>query len=400
MGPPQQIYRLQPDSELGRGETPSQTGARHQGPAPRGPGTEPARPDGAGPMVIKIVIIVLTLAGMILAVRACNRSSPPESETENTEQPAPSGTGGAQAATGEEGTNATVTGAEPGASTGTGADSAGSGAPQGAPADVGPKSGGASPQPSSAGAGVADGSIPQEMREAARQARPPDGLSDQPTTDAVSVFEALLRETLWEARTLHAMAVPYMSAEDRSTAEAWERRIDIAKGFGPHYEDAITLSARLSADSACHLIAGLATSRAVAAKVLACRPDDNDPFRVGYPAVLGHYSELQVRAWCLLLRESGAGGLSLAQRLEAELSSLPPGPSIDRSMAAMNLLVQTLAGVGQTMKKWNASRSTLAAIENTMQNDLRSARGVFPRCLILTRGRAASLRHLATGESP
>jgi hypothetical protein len=195
------------------------------------------------------------------------------------------------------------------------------------------------------------------------------------------------------------MALPYMSGKDRSTAEVWERQIDIAKGFGPHYEDAITLSARLSADSACHLIAGLATSRAVAAKVLACRPDDNDRFRIGYPAVLGHYSELQVRAWCLLLRESGAGGLSLAQRLEAELSSLPPGPSIDRSMVAMNLLVRTLAGVGQTMKKWNASRSALDAIENTMQNDLRSARGVFPRCLILTRGRAASLRHLATGES-
>ncbi len=401
---PDKVYKLDPTATPeGRTSSSGPTA----GPRPPVLRHRPTAGDGSsngnGPIALKIVIVCLTLVALFAVLRACRQivePTPPQQDESRGD-----GVGATNSV--RDGGPVGVSPVKPstGAATNAPAASAGS-AEEPRPSPPGP-AGGSMEEPSGkpgppggpeTGSGVP--TISQEVRDAARSAKPPSGLATRPSDSGITIFEALLRESLWEAQTLFTLADPYLSAADRTEAVQMLSLIGQTEGRTKYLEPDITASAQLSAELTCKLVGGLLPDRAAAKKARHLVPSEYAGINTGYPALLGDYAESQVQAWCLLLRASGNAGVSHAQRIEAELSSLPQGPSIQRSEAALNLAISTLARVGLTIKQWNASRPVLDQIEARKEQELRSARGVFARHLVLMRAKTATLRHVATGDSP
>jgi hypothetical protein len=216
--------------------------------------------------------------------------------------------------------------------------------------------------------------------------------------DDLSVYEALMRQLHWGASTLYVLTSTNLESNERELADVMLSRIDTQEAPGPFYQFYIRDLGNLSAVLTCNLVASLVSSPSLKSKALSCSPTQQVKYETGYPAVLGTFAEAEVEAWCQFLRDRGAGGASNAQRIEAELRSLPMGPSLERSATALELQRKTLSKVAERLLGDNYSPEVIQRLDIEVTRRLRDSNEVFYQYYIATKAKNQALRYVLLGE--
>lgn len=365
------------------------------------------RPSGdvenqTAPLVLKIVIIGITVLALIFAVRMCQRMSDTSGvEHSSSSSPASSaGGGGESGANGGQADTAgsggspsptdtqteTSTAAEPGAGVATAAEEPSS---TESPAPGNPASPPGSLAPSA------------ESREIARGIESPSRLTSTTSPSGVTTFEALFREIFLEAKILFALTESHLKPDERAYyANQIESIEKISVYLGPYYQSPIAESAIVSSALTCLLASHLASRPATAEAARSLTPSSQMNYTAGFPTILGDCAEIQIQAWCLLLRDSGKAGNNEAERIEAGLRSLPPKSSMKRSLAALDLCMRTHVAIAKAIPTWKANPGVLQDIEARNQKEANIPTTVFGQHYARQRFKTAGVRYLATGESP
>ncbi len=362
---------------------------------PRKPGQAyVARPSNRGPLLLKIAIICITCFALIFAVRSCQRlsSQPFADSTHSSAEGQSKSEGGARLDVESEATDSR------------GVDDGG--VPQPEAKELPPREQDTT-MASDAEAGTSEKSqndklqFTDELIERVKSVQPSRGaVFSAIAPDDLSVYEALMRQLHWGASTLYVLTSTNLESNKRELADDMLSRIDTQEAPGPFYEFYIRDLGNLSAVLTCNLVASLVSSSSLKSKALSCSPAQQVKYETGYPAVLGTFAEAEVEAWCQFLCDGGVAGVSSAQRIEAELRSLPKGPSLQRSATAFELQRKTLSKVAERLRGENYSPEVIQRLDMEVTRQLRHSNEVFYQYYIATKAKNQALRYALLGEHP
>ncbi len=340
--------------------------------------------DDKTPVVIRTVIIVITILALFMAVKTVQRYIAEDSQTaSNTVGSDETGGMGAQDDNPADEASSSVSDSEDTANR----------APD-LPVQVDELSSDGTPKPDQAYS-----PSPDKLREA-RDLSLPRGIVKKPDADDTSVYAALLGQVYLEARTLHLLTADILDEPETQSIATSLRNFNNRDYDAPYFSDLIQSFSKLSARLTCLLLAGMSAKPEAKAMILEIAPDQTDRYAIGYPAIMGHYTEIKLKAWSIYLSFQGRKSTALAQRIEGELLSMQSLPRLVRTEKAMEIFRSILPRAGEATGLQSISSPGWSRILTAEKDALGAAPSLMHRLWGRSRSCTDSVRYVLTGQMP
>lgn len=343
-----------------------------------------SKKDDKTPVMIRTVIIVITILALFMAIKTVQRYIDEDNQTASNVV-ASDKTGGM----GEQDDNPADE-ASYGVSEGEGTPSS---APD-LPVQVDELSSDGTPKPDQAYSPT-----PDKVREA-RGLSLPRGVARKPDVDDASVYAALLGQVYLEAQTLYLLTADILNEPETQSIAVSLQNFQDRNFDAPYFSELIPAFSKLAARLTCLLLAGMSAKPEAKAMILEIAPDETDRYAIGYPAIMGHYTEIKLKAWSIYLSFQGRKSMALAQRIEGELLSMQSLPRLVRTEKAMEIFRSILPRAGEDTGLQSSSSPGWPRILTAEKDALGAAPSLMHRLWARSRSCTDSVRYLFTGYQP